>query len=60
VDRKRQLTAQSKGVFEGIKLQNLSLSGGGVRLLILKGEIAKIRQFGRNSERSGTLYKSIS
>ena len=46
VDRKRQLTAPSKGVFEGIKAPNLSLPEGGVRLLMLKGEIARIRQFG--------------
>lgn len=51
VDRKRQLTALSKGVFEGIKLQNPSLSDGGVRLLMLKGEIAKIRQFGQWEDR---------
>jgi hypothetical protein len=41
----------SKGVFEGIKLQNPSLSDGGVRLLMLKGEIAKIRQFGQWEDR---------
>lgn len=51
MDRKRQLTAQSKGVFKGIKLQNPSLSDGGVRLLMLKAEIAKIRQFGQWEDR---------
>lgn len=51
VDRKRELTARSRAVFKGINLQNPSLSDGGVRLLMLKGEIANIRQFGQWKDR---------
>jgi len=51
VDQKRHLTARSKEVFEGAKAQSPSLSDGGVRLLMLKGEIAKARQFGHWKDR---------
>lgn len=51
VDQKRQLTAEAKSIFQGIKARNLSLSDSEVKVLMLIDEIAKIRQFGQWKDR---------